>query len=276
MAAEDGPTRKRRVEHYDAQYGHFAEALYAEIRRESCGEDIGQNGWLTAAEHDLFLSWLDLDAGDRVLDVACGSGGPSLRWARKSGCAIHGIDIHEQGLANAREGARRVGLEDRATFERVDGSTELPFGDAAFDAVVCIDAVNHLEDRRAVFAEWARVLEPGGTVLFTDPIVVTGPLTDEEIAIRSSIGFFLFVPPGCNDRLLDAAGLQVLRCEDRTENMATIAARWGAARQRRADRLREIEGEATFEGQQSFFAVASRIAREGRLSRFAYLARKPV
>jgi hypothetical protein len=58
--------------------------------------------------------------------------------------------------------------------------------------------------------------------------------------------------------------------------MAEIAERRRAARAAREAALREIEGDQTYEGQQEFFAVAARIAREGRLSRFAYAAEKSV
>ena len=56
--------------------------------------------------------------------------------------------------------------------------------------------------------------------------------------------------------------------------IARVAAMWHAARQKRTVELRRIEGDATFDGQQRFLEVASRVARERRLSRFAYLARK--
>jgi hypothetical protein len=68
--------------------------------------------------------------------------------------------------------------------------------------------------------------------------------------------------------------LSLLVREDVTSNMASIAERRGAARATRQATLREIEGDQTYEGQQEFFAVASRIAREGRLSRFVYVAEK--
>jgi hypothetical protein len=58
-------------------------------------------------------------------------------------------------------------------------------------------------------------------------------------------------------------------------NMAELAARRGAARASRSTLLREIEGEQSYESQQQFFEVAARIAREGRLSRFIYVAEKP-
>lgn len=263
------------VDSYGASYGNFATTLYAEIRQQAFGEDIGQNSWHTAKEQDRFIGWLGLGLGSRALDVACGAGGPALRIARLTGCEIVGIDIHEQGIAAANTLAQSQGLAERACFERVDASQPLPFADGSFDAVICIDAVNHLPDRRRVLIEWARVLKPGGRLLFTDPIVITGPLSNAEIAIRSSIGFFLFVPPGEDERLIGEAGLELLHAEDATENMAECARLRGEARAARADALRGIEGEATYTGQQEFLRVAATIARERRLSRYAYLAAKP-
>lgn len=265
---------QKTVSHYDANYDNFAANLYEEIRRETHDEDIGQNGWLSAKEQDDFISWLELGPDSRLLDVACGSGGPALRIARITGCAVHGVDLHEQGIAHARSLAEAQGLSERARFDQADASQPLPFPAESFDAITCIDAVNHLPNRPRVLADWVGLLKPRGRLLFTDPIVVTGILTNEEIAIRSSIGFFLFVPPGEDERLIEAAGLKLLRREDVTENMAEAARRWGEARAARAEALNEIEGTDTFNGQQVFFEVAARIAAERRLSRFVYVAEK--
>lgn len=258
--------------YYDAYYGRFGETLYAEIRREVFGEDIGQNSWHTADEQDRFISWLGVGAGSRLLDVACGSGGPALRIAERTAAAVHGVDILAEAIETARRQAADRGLADRATFEVVDAAPGLPLPDASFEAVMCIDAINHLPDRAAVLAEWRRVLRPGGRLLFTDPIVVTGPLTNEEIAIRSSIGFFLFVSPDTDDRLLHEAGFAVERREDVTQNMATVAVRWHAARVTREADLRRVEGDEKFAAQQRFLDVAGRIAAERRLSRLVYVA----
>jgi hypothetical protein len=103
---------------------------------------------------------------------------------------------------------------------------------------------------------------------------VTGPLTNDEIAVRSSIGFFLFAPRDYDERVISQCDLRLLVSEDVTANMASIAERRGAARAAREPALREIEGDQTYEGQQEFFVVASRIAREGRLSRFLYVSEK--
>lgn len=264
--------RTESVRHYDAQYGRFASRLYGEIRTAAFGEDIGQNGWLTADEHDLFIRWLALDPSSRLLDVASGSGGTTLRIARLTGCSVHGLDIHPEAVGAARSATASANQGGRATFEAGDASRPLPFEDGTFDALVCIDALNHLPDRPAIFREWARVLRSGGRLVFTDPIVVTGALTNEEIAIRASIGFFLFVPPGLDQQLLEAADFEVTEVADRTENMAVMAERWRTARQAREADLRNIEGDDTYEGQQRFLATAARLAAERRLSRFAVRA----
>ena len=265
---------QEQVDHYGATYERFAADVYAAVRAQAFGEDIGQTGWLTADEHDMFLGWLALAAGKRLLDVACGSGGPTLRAARRTAAHVHGIDLHADAVRTARAQAERTGLAARATFEQVDAGIRLPFDDASFDAVICVDAINHLPDRRATLREWARVLKPGGRVVFTDPIVVTGPLTNEEIAIRSSIGFFLFVPPGLDQALLEEAGFEVREAEDRTENMARMAERWQTARAAHERELRKLEGDRTFDGQQRFFRVAAKLAAERRLSRFAFCGRR--
>jgi SAM-dependent methyltransferase len=258
--------------HYDANYGRFLTTLYADIRREAFGEDIGQQSWVTAAEQDDFIARLNLSPGRTLLDVACGSGGPALRIAAKTGGAITGIDLHDQAIANARALAHERGLGDVARFQAADAREPLPFPDASFDAITCIDAINHLPDRPRTIANFARVLTPGGRLLFTDPVVVTGPLTSDEVARRSSIGFFLFVPEGHNERAIADAGLTLMSREDTTPHMTEIARRRGAARAARRAALIEIEGDGTYQAQQDFFDAVARLGAERRLSRFVYVA----
>jgi len=260
--------------HYNANYGNFQTDLYAQIRHEAFGEDIGQNSWLTSDEQDRFLEWLDLFPGKRLLDVACGAGGPALRIAAVTGCSVVGIDVHEQAVTTARSIAAQRGLAERAEFQVTDATGPLPFHDASFDAITCIDAINHFSDRPRVIAEWARLLKVGGRLLFTDPITVTGALTNAEIAVRSSAGFYLLVPHGYDERVIAQCGLQLLVCEDVTANMAKVAEARRAARASRSAVLREIEGDQAYDGQQEFLTVAACVAREGRLARFVYVSNK--
>jgi cyclopropane fatty-acyl-phospholipid synthase-like methyltransferase len=262
------------VGHYDANYGNFQTELYAQIRHEAFGEDIGQNSWLTSDEQDRFSKWLDLSAGKTLLDVACGAGGPALRIAATTGCSVVGIDVHEQAVTTASSLAAQRGLAERAEFRSIDATGPLPFSDASFDAITCIDSINHFSDRPRVIAEWARLLRLDGRLLFTDPITLTGPLTNADIALRSSAGFYLFVPHGYDESVLAQCGLRLLVCENVTANMAKVAEARCAARASRSAVLREIEGGQAYEGQQEFLAVAARVAREGRLSRFVYVSKK--
>jgi ubiquinone/menaquinone biosynthesis C-methylase UbiE len=258
---------------YASNYQNFESDLYAEIRREAFGEDIGQNSWLTSDEQDRFMGWLELKPGQILLDVACGTGGPVLRIAEKRGCSIVGIDVEEDGIRAATSLAIERGLTERAQFRCVDANQRLAFREETFDAITCIDAINHFHDRVQIISQWQTLLKPGGRFLFTDPIIVTGPLTSEEIAIRSSAGFYLFVPPGYTETVLERCGLQLLRREDVTRNMAQVAASRHAARESRRVPLKQIEGDELFISQQNFLELAARLAAEGRLSRFVYVCK---
>jgi SAM-dependent methyltransferase len=111
-----------------------------------------------------------------VLDISHGEGGPSLRFAHCTGCALVGIDLNPQAIAMATALADDRGLGDRERVARHDAAQPLPFPDHAFDAVVCVDALVGLPDRPRIFAEPARDLKPSGRLVFTDP-VLTGPLS---------------------------------------------------------------------------------------------------
>jgi SAM-dependent methyltransferase len=264
-----------RIDLFDSTYSHFTEPVLDIVRKETFGVDIGQNSWLTVDEYDRFLAWLRLTADDHVLEVASGSGGPALYVARTTGCRVTGIDANEKGVTTASAMAARSNLTDRTSFTVADANGPLPFDDDTFDALLCIDSMNHFPDRRAVFQEWHRVLRPGHRAIFTDPVVITGPVTNDELALRSSIGFFLFVPPGVNERLIEEAGLDLVQQEDVTGNAALIAGRWHEARHRHRDDLLTLEGEQRFDGLQRFFAAVHQLTTERRLSRMAYLVEKP-
>jgi SAM-dependent methyltransferase len=252
-------------------YAHFTEDALAKIRKETFGVDIGQNSWLTVEEYDRFISWLGLTPDDHVLEVASGSGGPALYLADTVGCRVTGIDANAAGVTTASEMAVRSNHGNQVRFSFVDANARLPFDDSSFDAIICIDAMNHLPDRLAVLREWNRVLRSGRRAIFTDPVVISGAVTNDELALRSSIGLFLFVPHDVNERLIAEAGLQLILEEDVTDNAALVAGRWFQARERHKDEMARIEGEERFEGLQRFFAAVHQMSAERRLSRIAYL-----
>src|SRR5271168_4749811 len=214
-----------RFEFYAPQYSRFESEAAAEIRREVYGEDLGQQGWRSLDEQALIADLIRESSACEVLDIGCGSGGPSLALVQQTKCRLTGVDVEVSGVEHARRQTLARGLSDMVTFETVDCSERLPFPDAAFDVVVCIDAVLHFKNRFAALADWSRLLRPQGRVIFTDAAVVTGPISIEELYVRASQGTFVLVPPGVNERVTTASGLILCRCEDRTQATAVIAGR---------------------------------------------------
>ncbi|HEU0030049.1 MAG TPA: class I SAM-dependent methyltransferase [Kofleriaceae bacterium] len=263
-----------RVDLYSA-YRDFTQDVLDAVRKETFGIDIGQNSWLTVDEHDRFLSWLELRPEQHVLELASGSGGPALYMANRCVCRVTGMDVNEGAVATATQLAARANLGDRVRFVAGDANAPLPFEDSTFDGVICIDSLNHLADRRGVLGEIRRVLRPGRRAVVTDPVVITGPITNEELAVRGSIGLFLYVPPGVNERLIEEAGLALVHQQDVSDNCALIAKRWHDARAHHQAALVELEGAERFAGLQKFFWAVHRLTDERRLSRFVYVVEKP-
>ena len=269
MSRED-----KKVDLFDSTYGHFEADVLARVRRKTFGEDFGQNSWTTAEEYRRWIGALGLHADSMVLEVASGSGGPALFLAQEVGARVHGVDINSQGNATANERSRRMGLDSRVTFSVGNADEPLQVTDGTFDAVLCVDSANHFPRRLQVLRDWFRVLRPQGKALFTDPVVVTGLVSSEELAARSSIGYFVFAPAGVNERLIEEAGFALLQREDVTENAAVVSKRWHAARAEDRAALIQIEGEERYEGLQRFFLAVHRLTSERRLSRYAYLLQK--
>jgi SAM-dependent methyltransferase len=258
---------------YDT-YGHFEAEVLARVREKTFGEDFGQNSWTTADEYRGWATWLDLGERSHALEVASGSGGPAIFLASLCGCRVTGIDLNVHGVTAAIQRVQSAGAADRVTFEVADAAARLSFSDGAFDAILCVDAANHLPDRLGVLKEWHRVLARGGKALFTDPVVITGLVSNEELAQRSAVGHFMFGPPKLNERLIDEAGFALLRREDVSRNAEIVSRRWHDARAEDRDALVRIEGEEGYAGVQRFLSTVHRLTSERRLSRFVYLMQK--
>jgi SAM-dependent methyltransferase len=263
------------IDLYDTAYAGSERRVYEEVRRETYDLDLGQTGWMTAEEFRGFFELLNVTAGCHVLEVGCGAGGCAVYLARMTNADVTGIDINENGINNARKLAELTAPGTRLRFKQVDGNVQLPFPDGSFDAVFSNDAMCHMPRRLDVLEEWHRVLRPSGRMLFTDAMVITGPVTNEELAVRSSIGHYLFVPPGENERLISRAGFELMRSVDVTESTAAISRNWHDARARRRDELIRIEGERNFLGLQEFLACVHAVSQERRLSRLLYSGIKP-
>ena len=80
-----------RFEFYASQYSRFESEAAAEIRREVYGEDLGQQGWRSLDEQALIADLIRESSFCEVLDIGCGSGGPSLALVQQTKCRLTGV-----------------------------------------------------------------------------------------------------------------------------------------------------------------------------------------
>jgi ubiquinone/menaquinone biosynthesis C-methylase UbiE len=258
---------------YAQTYRYFHHPVYQQVRRETYrNEDIGQSGWLTKEEFLQFLAWIAFKPRATLLDIGSGSGGPALFVAQQFHSSVVGIERNEYGVATAKQMVDLFQLQGLVQFQLADVVNCLPFDNSSFDSIVCIDALGLVHTRLHMFKEWHRILKDGGYALFTDQ-VLTGLVSSEEVIMRSRIGPFSMTSLGHNERLLSEANLELLRCEDVTENVVVVSERWYCARQKQALQLIEMEGETFWEMQQ-YLTVVHMLAHERRLSRYVFVARK--
>ncbi|HWC03262.1 MAG TPA: methyltransferase domain-containing protein [Methylomirabilota bacterium] len=100
-------------------------------------------------------------AGERVLDVACGTGNTAL-MARARGAAVTGLDLTPDLLAVAEKRAAEAGFDD-ITWKEGDAE-DLPFPDGAFDVVVSSCGLMFAPDQAKVASEVGRVTRRGGRI----------------------------------------------------------------------------------------------------------------
>ncbi|MQA76403.1 MAG: methyltransferase domain-containing protein, partial [Solirubrobacterales bacterium] len=114
------------------------------------------------------LELLGVGPGERLLDVASGSGASALLAARERGCEVVGVDYGEGAVAGARAAAAAISPPSAVEFV-VGDAESLPFG-AEFDAVLCECSLCTFPDKERAVAEIRRVLRVGGRLAICDVV----------------------------------------------------------------------------------------------------------
>lgn len=124
---------------------------------------------ITSESEKFQFDWLKekCSPGVKVLDYGCGNGENGI-FAAQCGADVIGIDISPEGTANANFNAKQAGVDERCTFEVMDGE-EMAFPDNTFDIAVEYGVLHHVELDKAM-AELNRVLKPGGYMICAEAL----------------------------------------------------------------------------------------------------------
>ena len=109
----------------------------------------------------------ELKSSDRVLDVGCGLGGTARHLADQYGCRVVGIDLTAEYVSVGRKLTERVGLDDKIQLHQAS-ALDLPFDDNSFDVAWTEHVQMNIANKHRFYSEIARVLKPGGRLLFHD------------------------------------------------------------------------------------------------------------
>jgi demethylmenaquinone methyltransferase/2-methoxy-6-polyprenyl-1,4-benzoquinol methylase len=138
--------------------------LFRELPRRYDELSAALSFWQDPRWREAMVSAIDARAGQRVLDVATGTGMVAAALVRRYGVDVVGIDQSPQMLAGARARlARSPALAEHVTLREGDAQA-LPFGDGEFDHLTFTYLLRYVEDPAATMRELARVVAPGGRI----------------------------------------------------------------------------------------------------------------
>ncbi|MFI6497356.1 class I SAM-dependent methyltransferase [Nonomuraea typhae] len=139
--------------------------IYREVYGDDHPEELRPFGFVTRTDLARMADLLELRPGTLLLDLGCGRGGPGIALARAAGARLLGLDPLGVAVEGARELSVTLGLPG-ARFA-VGGFTGTGLEAGSCDAVLSVDALWMVWNKRAAFAEVARVLRPGGRFVFS-------------------------------------------------------------------------------------------------------------
>lgn len=197
---------------------------------------------------ELLFEAVDVQSGQQVLDVGCGTGSPACHLAT-FGAKVTGITNSTAGVHAAVAFATAKGVSDRVSFELRDGMDNgLP--DGSFDRVWVLESSHLMPDRDRLVAECARVLRPGGRVGLCDitrqrelPFAEVRRLRHSFTLLREVFGDARMEPLDTYAELFEQAGLVVDVRTDLTKATRPTFARWRENADQHKDEVVPLLGE---------------------------------
>ncbi|XVF09468.1 hypothetical protein REPUB_Repub07fG0095300 [Reevesia pubescens] len=165
-----------------------------------------------------FVGKLDLNPGQKVLDVGCGIGGGDFYMAEKFDVHVVGIDLSINMISFALE--RAIGLNCSVEFEVAD-CTKKTYPDNTFDVIYSRDTILHIQDKPALFRSFFKWLKPGGKVLISDYCRSAGTPSLEFAEYIKQRGYDLHDVKAYGQMLKDA-GFDEVIAEDRTDQFIKV------------------------------------------------------
>jgi ubiquinone/menaquinone biosynthesis C-methylase UbiE len=133
---------------------------------------------------DRVVELSNVENGQRVLDVGCGTGLLSLKFLKKVDCYITGLDSSPEMLSIFGDKIKKLGLSDRIVLKLEDAAA-LDFKPDSFDVVASTVALHHLKDKYPTIKKIHEILKPEGRFVLGDiDMDTTGDVTDPKRLLR--------------------------------------------------------------------------------------------
>jgi cyclopropane-fatty-acyl-phospholipid synthase len=231
------------------------------------------------AKLELICRKLELEPGERMLDIGSGWGSLAIHAAREHGASVLGITLSEPQAKLARERAREEGVDDRVEFRVMDYRD---LGAERFDSIASIGMVEHVGE--AQIDEYARqvagVLEPGGRVL--NHGIVAVPPEEGGAHIGGEFSNRYVFPDGelLNlSRMMQAferAGFEALNIENLHTDYAETLRHWTTRFEDRLDEAERLAGPERVRVWRLYLRAARNSFETGRNAVYQLLCSRPL